>query len=170
MKTEIKHRITGSVLFSFECETIKECVVEAIKNDANLSYADLRGADLSGANLRGANLSYANLSYADLRGADLSGADLRGANLSYANLSYADLRGADLSGANLHGADLDYSAIPFHCNSLKIKSNKRLRVQMCFHFLSLIKNGLEVTDEEKQIFENLKKYANDFHRTDVPKL
>jgi uncharacterized protein YjbI with pentapeptide repeats len=145
MKTEIKHRITGSVLFSFECETIKECVVEAIKNDANLSYADLRGADLSGANLRGANLSYANL-------------------------SYADLRGADLSGANLHGADLDYSAIPFHCNSLKIKSNKRLRVQMCFHFLSLIKNGLEVTDEEKQIFENLKKYANDFHRTDVPKL
>lgn len=32
MKTiEIKHRFTGDVLFSFECETIKECVVEAVR-------------------------------------------------------------------------------------------------------------------------------------------
>ena len=64
---EIKHKITGAVLFVHE--------------GANLRSADLRSADLSGANLSGA----------DLRGADLSGAYLSGANLSGANLSGADL-------------------------------------------------------------------------------
>jgi hypothetical protein len=46
----------------------------AIKNDANLRYADLSGANLSGANLSGADLSGADLRYADLSGANLSGA------------------------------------------------------------------------------------------------
>ena len=104
-KIEIKHRFTGDVLFSFECESIKECVIEAVK-----------------------------------------------------------------TGANLTRANLDMSAFPLRCSSLKIKTNKRLRVQLCFHFLSLIKHGIEVTDEEKKIFEDLKTYANQFHRTDVERL
>ena len=52
---EIKHKITGDVILSFEGDS-------------------LRGADLSVANLSGANLSGADLRGADLRGADLSGA------------------------------------------------------------------------------------------------
>ena len=72
MKYEIKHRWNGSVLFSFECGSLREAVVEAAKQKANLRGADLRGADLRGANLRGANL----------RGANLSGADLNDANLT----------------------------------------------------------------------------------------
>jgi hypothetical protein len=56
-------------------------ILEAVKNCANLSGADLhnanlRGADLHNANLRGADLHNANLHNANLRGADLRGADL----------------------------------------------------------------------------------------------
>ena len=89
MKTEIKHRWNGSILFSCEAESVKSAIVEAVSKKADLREADLRGADLSGAYLRGANLRGANL-----RGADLSGADLR----------EADLRGAYLRGAYLSGA------------------------------------------------------------------
>ena len=113
---EIKHRFSGEVIFKLECESMKLCVVAALKSEANLSEADLSGADLSGANLFGANLSEAdltranltraNLSEADLSEADLSGADLSGANLTRANLTRANLFGADLSEADLSEADL----------------------------------------------------------------
>ena len=91
MKIEIKHRYTDTVLCSFEATDLREAVVKAVSDGANL-----RGANLRGANLRGANL----------RGADLRGADLRGANLRGANLRGADLRGADLYGADLEGEKL----------------------------------------------------------------
>jgi hypothetical protein len=90
----ILSRWSGKVLYSCAKATIKEAVLQAIKD----------GADLSGANLSGANLSGANLSGADLSGADLSGANLSGADLYGANLSGADLSGANLSGADLSGA------------------------------------------------------------------
>ena len=104
IKLQIKNRWTGSVLFEYEKEnnTIKDTLIEALKQ-----CADLDGANLRGANLRGADLDGANLRGADLRGADLRGADLRGADLDGANLRGADLRGADLRGAYLRGADLD---------------------------------------------------------------
>ena len=103
IKIQIKHYLTGSVLFEYEKEnnTIKDTLVEAVARGADLWGADLRGADLWGAGLRGANLRGANLWRADLWGADLRGADLRGADLRGANL-----RGANLWGANLRGADL----------------------------------------------------------------
>jgi uncharacterized protein YjbI with pentapeptide repeats len=96
MKYEIKHRYDGSVLFSHDCDSLRDAVVEAVKNKADLSGADLSGADLSCANLSCANLSCANL----------FGANLFGANLSCANLFGAHLFGANLSGANLSGANL----------------------------------------------------------------
>jgi len=118
MKTQIKDRFTGAVLF--ECDTpdnvssglaVRDALEKAVASRANLSRADLYGAslygaDLYGANLYGANLSRASLSGADLSGANLSRADLSGANLSGANLSRASLSGADLSGANLSRASL----------------------------------------------------------------
>ncbi len=172
---EIKNRFTGKVIFSFECETVKECVIEAVNSRANLSGANLSGADLSRANLSGADLSVADLSEANLSGANLSRANLSVADLSVADLSVADLSRAnlsraDLSGADLSGADLDMSCFPLKCGTLYIKTTKRLRVQLAFHFLSLIRNGAEVTDEEKEIYEHLRAYANEFHRTDVKKL
>ena len=69
-KTEIKHWLTGSILFEFECDgnTILKTLVEAVNKKANLSGAYLRGADLRDANLRGANLYDANLSGVYLSG------------------------------------------------------------------------------------------------------
>jgi hypothetical protein len=102
MKIKIEIRsVAGMLLFEFEKEdnTLKDTLIEAVKQDANL-----RGANLRGANLQGANLQGADLRGADLRGADLTDADLRGANLQDANLRGANLQGANLRGANLRGA------------------------------------------------------------------
>ena len=137
---------------------------------ANLSRVDLREANLSGANLSGANLSGANLRRANLSGAnlfkaDLSEADLSGANLRRANLSGANLRRANLSGANLSGADLDFSSLPLWCGSLRMKTDARQRKQIAYHLASLFVNSEEpLTDEEKQLLDVIKPYANRFHR------
>ena len=109
MKTKIEIKSAfGSVLFEFEKEnnTIKDTLVEAVKQGANLRGANLDGANLGGAYLDGAYLDGANLGGAYLRGANLGGAYLRGANLDGANLGGAYLRGAYLDGANLGGAYL----------------------------------------------------------------
>src|SRR3990167_7317335 len=68
MKTEIRHRWTGAVLFSLEIGSLKLAIQAAIK----------QGAYLEGAYLRGANLERAYLKGANLRGAYLEGADLGG--------------------------------------------------------------------------------------------
>src|SRR3990167_5075910 len=83
IKIEIKHYLTGAVIFEYEKEnnTVKETLLKALKEKA-----DLRGANLYGADLREANLYGANLRGADLRGADLYGANLYGADLREANL------------------------------------------------------------------------------------
>ena len=108
IKIEIKNRWTGKVLFEYEKEnnTVKDTLVEAVKNGADLRDADLRGADLRGADLRGACLRDADLRGADLRDADLGGADLRG----------ACLRGADLRDAYLRDAK-NIPFIPISCPS-----------------------------------------------------
>ena len=108
MKVEIKHWITGAVLFAHSADVngIGIALRAAIESGADLRDADLRGANLYDANLRCANLRGANLYDADLRDANLRGANLRGANLRGANLRCADLRDADLRDANLYDANL----------------------------------------------------------------
>ncbi len=96
MKTQIKNRYSGAVIF--ECD--------GDLSSANLSSANLSSANLSSADLRSADLRSADLRYADLRSADLSSANLSSANLSSANLRSADLRSADLRSADLRYADL----------------------------------------------------------------
>ena len=108
---KILNRWTLSIIFENEKETLRETLLDALKEGVNLEDANLRGADLEDANLEDANLRYADLRGANLRGANLEDANLRGAdledaNLEDANLRYADLRGANLEGANLEGADL----------------------------------------------------------------
>jgi hypothetical protein len=89
---EIKHRLTGKVIFRVKAKTLRGADLEY----TNLRNADLRGAYLMGADLRGTDLSDADLSDADLRGADMMRANLRGANLEDANLRNADLVWANL--------------------------------------------------------------------------
>ena len=91
---QIKHRITGVVLFEGESGMTMRQVLE----QATTAKADLRFAELSFADLRSADLSYANLSFADLSFADLSFANLSSANLRSADLSYANLSGKKLVG------------------------------------------------------------------------
>ena len=60
MKTLIRIKsIFGKVLFEYEKEdnSIKETLIEAIKQKINLSDSDLSGSDLSDSNLRGSDLS-----------------------------------------------------------------------------------------------------------------
>lgn len=54
---KILNRFNLDVIFEFECNTIKECVEEAVKQKVNLSEANLSGADLRVANMRGADLT-----------------------------------------------------------------------------------------------------------------
>ena len=122
--------------------------------------------DLSKANLSKANLSEADLSLADLSKADLSKAELLKANLSLANLSKANL-----SEANLSKANLDFSCWDLSCKTLSIKKTDiKLRIQICFHWMKLIENELEISDEEKVIYNNCLNYANKFHRTEIERL
>ena len=92
--------------------------------------------------------------------ANLSKADLSGVDLSGANLSGVDLNGADLSGANL-----DFSSFQLWCGSLKMKTDAKQRKQIAYHLASLFVNSEEpLTDEEKQLLDVIKPYANQFHR------
>ena len=138
-------------------------------NDVILEVNDLRGANLRGANLSDADLNGADLSGADLRGANLSDADLSDANLRGADLSFTDLSDADLRDANLSGADLDFSCLHFSCKSRMAKTDRRQRVQLAHHLLSWMKYADNLSEDEKQIFDQLKAYANEFHRKDVEK-
>jgi hypothetical protein len=102
---QIKHRQTGEVIFEDpKAKTLKEAVVNAVKQKVSLRSADLSYADLS----------YADLRYADLRSADLRSAVLRSAALRYADLSYAVLRyakGIDTNGNTVPLTDADYLEI-----------------------------------------------------------
>ena len=71
---KIIKKITNEIIFEDGSNTIKDCVINAISNGADLRGADLCEANLRGADLRGADLRYADLRYVDLRYADLGGA------------------------------------------------------------------------------------------------
>ena len=150
IKLQIKNRITGNIIFEYEKEDndILKTLLEAIKSDVDLRYANLSDADLRYANLRYADLSDANLSDANLRYADLSGANLSGANLSDADLS---------------GADIDYISFKLRCGFGFSKTTKKQRKQLLAHVGSFFKNS-ELDNEEKELFEKIKKYCKDWHR------
>jgi hypothetical protein len=128
MKYKVYNRYTGEIQFTADIDATEGtprgwksrlAILWAIKNGANMIYADMRGADMSGANMRGANMRGANMSHAnmsdanmihaDMRGADMSGANMRGANMSHANMIYADMSGANMRGANMRGANMSHA-------------------------------------------------------------
>jgi hypothetical protein len=127
---------------------------------ADLQKVDLRGVDLQGVNLRGVDFRWA-----DLRGVDFRWADLRGVNLKGAAIQGTYLKGADLRGVNL-----DFSCLDLSCRSLNFKSDEKIRIQIAFHFASLIKNSDNATDEEQKIYSYILNYVNRFHRITVDKL
>ena len=167
MKTniQIKNRFSDEIIFEYKCNTMKDCIEKAISKKVNLRDAYLRDADLEMADLEGADLEEA-----DLRGAYLRDANLEMVNLVRANLREADLKGANLKGANLVRANLDFSCMSFHCNHLKPKTDRKLRVQLCYHLASWMKNADNLDEDEKKILAELKDYANEFHREEVERI
>ncbi|MDD3039083.1 pentapeptide repeat-containing protein [Bacteroides sp.] len=148
---------------------------------ADLSYANLFGANLFRANLFGANLSHVNISKTYLSEANLSKTNLSEANLSRTNLSEANLSetnltgtnffganltGTNLIGANLTGANLDLSCLPLHCGSLDMLVDRRIAIQILYHFCALKCDDPEITEIQNSLIP----LANQFHRTDVKKL
>jgi len=105
----IKNWKDGSEIYVSKADNVREAVIEAVEDGANLSEANLRGT-----NLRGTNLYEANLCEAELSGAELSGAELSGADLSEANLR----------GTNLYGAELDSAKFYGKGGTVKLKKNQ----------------------------------------------
>ena len=59
----IKHRFSGATLCEFDAETVKDAVVKAVANKANLYGADLRSANLDGEKIKKSPLSVVGLHY-----------------------------------------------------------------------------------------------------------
>jgi uncharacterized protein YjbI with pentapeptide repeats len=84
------------------------------------------------------------------------------ANLSGTDLSGTNLRGANLSGSDLSGADIDYSCWPIWCGSLDVVVDKRIAVQLAYHFCRLICDDPEYISARNSLIN----FANQFHRAD----
>lgn len=133
----ILNRFNGQVIFEFECNSKKECVLEAIKQKA----------DLRGAKLRGADLSEANLSEADFTGADLTGADLRLVRCENTVFKNCILNEANLGGSKF--IDTDFSGVIMYdirtydsvCGKASFKSvnfSKTIASSVSFKYIDLI--------------------------------
>lgn len=64
------------------------------------------------------------------------------------------------SRADLRGADLDYSCWPLWCGSLGIKVDKKIAVQLAYHFCRLDCDDPEYIKTRNAILN----FANQFHR------
>ena len=74
----IKSWKDNSEIYVSKADNVRDAVIEAVENGADLNEADLRRANLSGANLYEANLSRANLYGANLSEAELGSAKFYG--------------------------------------------------------------------------------------------
>jgi len=154
MTIEIKHRLSGGILFTSDKSTVKGAVIDAYLGGADLGGADLGGADLRDANLRGANLRGANLRDAYLGGADLGVAYLGGAYLRDAYLGGADLRGADV----IHCGDRS-DGYGFFAH---IREDKIWIIAGCRYFnitdaakhWKVTRDGTQLGNESQQILKN----------------
>ena len=137
MKFEIKSWHTGGVLFTAECDSMKACLLLAIKSRADLSGADLSGADLSGADLSGANLSRANLS-----GAYLSG--IKNAALSLAQTRIVPQAGSFVGWKKLREGVVAELVIPHDAARCNAAGSRKVRAARVHVRNMWDKNGKEI--------------------------
>ena len=76
--------------------------------------------------------------------------------------SRANLSDANLRGANLRGANLDFSCLPLWCGSLNMTVDKKIAVQVLYHFCRLKCDDESVKTAQEVMFE----LANEFHRVE----
>lgn len=131
-KVEIRHKVTRSVIFSYEEEdnslkkTLEEAAKESISlKNANLSGERFRGEGHSGESLIKADLRGIDLSYAIINGMDFREVKLRGANLEGAYFEGTNFNGADLSGANFERTNLKATNLKnsdLSCTNLRLST------------------------------------------------
>ena len=97
---------------------------------------------------------------------DFSGKNFGGLDLNGINLTWTNMRGTNLEGANLTGANIDYSCWPLWCGSIGVKVDKKIAVQLCYHFCALYCDDLEYQEARAKVLD----FANQMHRTDVKRL
>lgn len=132
--TNIKN---GATLYEGDFASVKECIEDAVLNNASLAYADLRYKNLSHANLddamlehadfTGSNLIGANLSEAALNHASFRNCSLESACLSFSSLNSANFIGSRFGGTYIEGANID---------------NARFSEQSCFHLDFITTNSM----------------------------
>ena len=84
------------------------------------------------------------------------------ADLSGANLSWADLSGADLSRANT-----DYAQLPLWCGGTRIKIDRRIGLQLLYHFVAQKHTDAECIELAKTLAPIADKFRIEF-RNDAP--
>lgn len=107
-------------LFAGEYDSIKDCIEDAVRNEINLDYVDLRGVNLMNADLDEGMFNHARFDHANLTGANLSGTKLNGAcfrNATLYNTCFceAQLSGAQFFGASFGATDIDWADISKTC-------------------------------------------------------
>jgi hypothetical protein len=150
-------------------EEIKEALEKHalwLENNSKGERADFSNVDFtriaynfSGFNLRGADLWMANLQGADFWRADLQYTDLRWADLQGANLWRANLLGSRLQNANLQGVNIDSSCLPLWCGGLDWKIDRKIAVQLAYHFCSMKCNDKDFIALRNSMLD----FANEFH-------
>lgn len=81
-----------------------------------------------------------------------------------ADLRYADLHGANLSSADLRGINIDFASLQFHCNTLHMITDDKIKIQYLYHCAS--QQG-EITNSKLLKLLNSKLFldvVNEFHR------
>ena len=92
--------------------------------------------------------------------ANLKDANLKDANLERANLKDANLDTITLQQADMRGKSLDFCAIPLSCGSIKWQIDKKLAIQLLYHFCSHTCEDKEITEIQNSLIP----LANQFHR------
>lgn len=106
----------GAEIFAGRYESFSTCIEDAIRENINLSYIDLRnknlmnldmdGAVLIGASFNGSNLNGCNMSETNLSQSQFYGCTLYSTCFSDSLLKNCDFRGADFGATLINGTDI----------------------------------------------------------------
>lgn len=107
---------SGKMIFQdLAAQSMRQAVMDAVKEKANLQEVNLQNANLTGIDLNGVNLSGADLTSSRFTQAHLTNVNLHGANLTSSSLIQAKLFKVDLSNAQLSNSRLTQCEAP-DCN------------------------------------------------------
>ena len=110
---EIKRLNGRDIIFLYTCEdnTMEKTLEKAVKENVDLSFANLSYRVLSGVNLSNANLKYALFIGSKLNKVNFNGANLRGTIFGYSELTDVDFTDADLRWADLYGTKITHEQL-----------------------------------------------------------